>query len=318
MRKISTRKVVAAFIWLMAGAGLLVVLIAAINRSDDANCKGVEIEISGTKDYMFIDKSDVLEAIGAKGKNPFRGKPVASFNLRSMETKLAKNSWVQDAELFFDKDRVLQVRIREREPMVRIFTVSGNSWYLDSAGKYLPLSPGKAAVKLPVFTGMPERLKPSGKSDSALLAQIRGIADFLQEDPFWNAQVSQVVVGADRQFELVPLVGNHSIVFGDGNDYEKKFRRLAVFYREVLARTGFDYYDTINVQYDKQVVAVKGSAISTSVDKKIVTGNPTAASLPVISKEQIPASAPSVRSQPERKTALVPKALMKKPNKGNN
>jgi cell division protein FtsQ len=47
------------------------------------------------------------------------------------------------------------------------------------------------------------------------------------------------------------------VEFGDGDNYEEKFHRLLVFYKQVLARSGMEKYKRIKVQYDKQVIGVK-------------------------------------------------------------
>ena len=111
-----------AIVWLLAGISLVVVLVAAIQKTNDANCTGANIKISGANEYIFLDKGDVWKLIGATGSKSFKGKPVAGFDLRSMEEKLRKNSWVSKADLFFDQDKVLQIRIQEREPVARVFT----------------------------------------------------------------------------------------------------------------------------------------------------------------------------------------------------
>ncbi|ULQ52634.1 cell division protein FtsQ/DivIB [Flavihumibacter fluvii] len=326
--RIHIRKILMAIVWLLAGISLVVVLVAAIQKTNDANCTGANIKISGTNEYIFLDKGDVWKLIGATGSKSFKGKPVAGFDLRSMEEKLRKNSWVSKAELFFDQDKVLQIRIQEREPVARVFTAGGNSVYLDSAGKYLPLAPGKPPVKLPVFTGMPEKINSAKSADSTLLAAVKGIAHVLATDSFWMAQITQVNLNADKTFDMVPLIGNHIIQFGDGSDYTGKFQKLGVFYKEVLTQTGFDYYQAINVQFDRQVIGVKGSTISTSVDKKIVWGSFADTPLLVNSNNKTLAVTESPISQSDRKTSLnpspvqtkvlrQPKAVMKKNNKHN-
>jgi cell division protein FtsQ len=267
------RKVLRTILWLSAGILVVVVLVAAIRRSNEANCAGGAIKITGADKMVFLEKADVWQLIGVSSGKSLKGKAVAGFDLRMMEESIRKNSWVNTAELFFDQDKVLQVRITEREPIARIFTGTGNSFYIDSAGKYLPLSPGKPPVKLPVITGMPESIRVARSADSALLAAIKGITQVLNSDSFWMAQIVQVNRNNDNSFDMVPLIGEHIIQFGDGINCEKKFNRLALFYQKVLRKTGFDYYQAINVQFDKQVIGIKGPAISTSVDKKIVWGS---------------------------------------------
>ena len=56
---------------------------------------------------------------------------------------------------------------------------------------------------------------------------------------------------------MIPVVGNHIIEFGDGNDCEKKFHKLFVFYKEVLIQTGFDKYARVAVEFDGQVIGSK-------------------------------------------------------------
>jgi cell division protein FtsQ len=209
-----------------------------------------------------------------------------------------------------------------------VFTANGNSVYIDSSGNYLPLAPGKPPVRLPVFTGMPEKLNPARTADSALLAAVKGISMVLRTDSFWAAQISQVNLNAGNLFEMVPLIGNHIILFGNGTDYEKKFHKLAIFYKDVLAKTGFDYYQFIDVQFDRQVIGTKGSTISTSVDKKIVWRNFADTSLLVNSNIKTLAIPASQISQSDRKNSnnpppvltrdpIQPKAVMKKKDKNN-
>jgi cell division protein FtsQ len=78
-------------------------------------------------------------------------------------------------------------------------------------------------------------------------------------DEVWMAQVSQIDIQPDRTFDMIPVVGNHIIEFGDGTDCEKKFKRLLLFYQQVLSKTGMDVYQKVNVQYARQVIGVKGT-----------------------------------------------------------
>jgi cell division protein FtsQ len=71
------------------------------------------------------------------------------------------------------------------------------------------------------------------------------------------AQVAQIDITTDRQFEMIPVVGNHLVKLGNGENINQKFRRLMMFYKQVLSKTGFDKYKVINVQYKGQVVASK-------------------------------------------------------------
>jgi cell division protein FtsQ len=140
--------------------------------------------------------------------------------------------------------------------VARLFTVTGNSFYIDSSGEKMPLS-DKFTPRLPVFTGYPSDKDSLNGSDSTLVRDIIHISDYLAHDAFWMAQVAQVDILPDHTFEMIPVVGNHVIQFGNGTDYDKKFRRLLLFYQQVLSKTGMDVYRKLNVLYERQVIGVK-------------------------------------------------------------
>jgi cell division protein FtsQ len=221
-------------------------------------CKGFDIEIKSQSDKeQFIGKKDIEKVLTANKSITIKNKPIKSFDLDLFEARLRKEPWVKDAEIFFTNSQVLKVIVEQRQPIARIFSSSGGSFYIDSSGQRLPLS-DKASAKLPVFTSYPLEVKKSRTpADRKLIREIKDLSMFLLNDPFWMAQIAQIDITPSREFEMVPTIGNHLVEFGDGRDYEAKFNRLFVFYRQVLAKTGMEKYERIKVQYDNEVIGVK-------------------------------------------------------------
>jgi cell division protein FtsQ len=248
-------------IWILVGTGTLVLLVAAMQKKSEKFCSDVQIEIAGATEHVFVDEKDIKDIL--KGKGSFTGVSMMRVDLRNIEEELEKDPWIKNAELFFDNKQVLQVRITEREPVARIFTVMGNSFYLDSSGKVLPLSE-KLSARVPVFTGFPFGKKLSGP-DSALLKDVIKLSNYIYADSFWNAQIAQVEINAN-EFDMVPVIGNHVIKFGDVTDMDKKFKKLFSFYKNVSTRVGFDKYETINLMYDGQIVATRRGAFVPASD----------------------------------------------------
>ncbi|HRO46056.1 hypothetical protein [Agriterribacter sp.] len=256
--RLSKRKIgrfIAVTLWVAAGVALVVLLIAAMRKRDDKICNGLEIEIREVKNNLFADKNDITGMLTHMMPD-IKGKKLTEFNLRQMEQTLEGNVWIKDAELFFDNNEVLQVKIKEREPLARIFTTGNKSYYIDKEFVRLPLS-SKFSASVPVFTNCPLDKTKWNKADSVLLLQIKAISELITADPFWLAQIEQVDYTQQKNFELSPQIGDHVIVLGDGYNLEQKFRKLYIFYREVLAKVGWNTYSTINVQYRGQVVATR-------------------------------------------------------------
>jgi cell division protein FtsQ len=258
--RINIRKVISAVFWMVAGTGVLVLLVAAIRYRNSNICKGFYIEIAASSPTgaLFIDKKGIAEILTAAGATKSQNKPIHAFDLRQLESTLGKNVWIKEAQLFFDNNGILEVKVIEREPVARVFTRDGNSCYIDSSGVQLPLA-GKYPAQLPVFTGYPaEKIMLHG-NDSTLTRDILHLSDFIRGDSLWMALVSQVVIGSGHCFQLEPTVGNQRIIFGDGKEIAAKFHRLAIFYREVMTRTDVNKYDHVDISYAGQIIATKRS-----------------------------------------------------------
>ena len=253
--KTTIRKVLFVAVWLCIGGGMLTLLVAAISKKNKGQCKDYSITIKGVQNNFFIDKQDVQQLLMKATKGNIKGEPIASFKLHELEQMLEHNTWIDKAELYFDNRDVLHVAVTEKEPVARIFTTTGSSFYIDSLGRKMPLS-DKLSARVPVFTGFPEKKKWT-PNDSLLLKDVQRTANYIINDPFWMSQVAQIDITPERNFEMIPVVGNHLVKLGSGDNIDKKFYRLMVFYKQVLSQTSFDKYKVIDVQYKGQVVASK-------------------------------------------------------------
>lgn len=256
--KITIRKILFITVWLCIGAGMFTLLLASISKKNKGVCAGYSITIKGPQNNFFIDQKDVEGLLRKVTKGNIKGQAISAINLKEIKRVLEKDSWINEAVLYFDNKDVLHVTIKEREPVARLFTISGSSFYIDSAAKKLPLS-DKLSARVPVFTSFPDG-KILRVKDSVLLVNVKGIANYIFKNPFWQSQVAQIDITPEGTFEMIPVVGNHTVKLGDGENISNKFRRLMVFYKQVLSKTGFDKYKIIDVQYAGQVVVSRYAA----------------------------------------------------------
>ena len=264
-KRYSIKSILLTTLWVAFGAGAVVLLVAAIKIKDAHRCKGVEINIEGVNNIFFVDKKNILNSITTIEKENPVGKTIGSFNLKMMETELEKDVWIKTAELFFDNNEVLQINVQEREPVARVFTTSGTTFYIDNELAMLPLSE-KFSARLPVFTSFPSDKKVLSKADSSLLVDIKNVSLGIQKDSFGMAMIEQVDITPQRIFEMVPKIGNQVIVFGDGTDVEEKLNKLKLFYKSIMVKAGWNSYSVINVQYKNQVVAKRKGAEDIKAD----------------------------------------------------
>lgn len=251
-------------LWCMVAIAGIVLLVAAVRSKDVKLCKGVQIEIIDVSNNFFIDQADVMNIItNFVGGKP-EGRAISQFDLGAIERNLKKDVWIKNAELFFDNNEILRVSVYEREPIARVFSIGGGSFYLDSSLMVLPLSE-KFSARLPVFTGFAHNPGFLSKADSSTFRSIKELSLALQADSFLMAMIEQVDITSQHNYEMIPKIGNQVIVLGNTENIAEKLQKLKLFYKAVITKVGWSKYSVINLQYKNQVVAkIKDAADKTS------------------------------------------------------
>ncbi|MFW5822292.1 MAG: cell division protein FtsQ/DivIB, partial [Tangfeifania sp.] len=138
-------------------------------------------------------------------------------------------------------------RVKHREPAVRIMSAEGR-YYLDKNGEIIPVSANYTANVL-LATGY--------FSEKFAKDELLPFVLFLENNPFWKAQIEQVHVEQDGDIILTPFVGDHLIELGPLVNYPAKLRNMKAFYRQVMARNKWSEYKMVSLKYHNQVIAKK-------------------------------------------------------------
>jgi cell division protein FtsQ len=54
---------------------------------------------------------------------------------------------------------------------------------------------------------------------------------------------------------MFPQVGGQLIEFGKPENLELKFKKLRIFYKEILPEKGWNAYERVNLEYEGQIIA---------------------------------------------------------------
>ncbi len=253
-RKYIIKRIIIIAAWLLVISGITTLLIAANKKHEVKVCSDVVIGIRGGGDQFYVEESDILLLLEKAAAGRLVQKPVREISLEALEQALIQDKWIKNANLYFDREDVLHVLVEERQPVARVFTVNGNSFYIDSSGARMPLLE-KLSARVPLITGFTPAVKFNAK-DSQMLHDVKKVATFIYHHPFWNAQAGQIDISKDGHFEIIPVIGDHVIRIGEAEGIEDKLERLLLFYKRVLAKTGFNKYSSLDVRFNGQVVGV--------------------------------------------------------------
>lgn len=240
------KKVLSTIVLILLAGYVAVALIAFCNKPSEQLCGNVRLEMRDSLNTGYMTTRDIIALLEKRNLNPV-GRRLDEVNLRDIEEALEASPIIRNCECYKTINGDVVVDIECRRPILRVMADAGESYYLDEEGEVIEHV--AKAIYIPVATGRITR----EFAQKELLA----LAQFLQEDDWWNAQIEQIYVTPRQGIELIPRVGGHVIELGRPGDYEQKFDRLKVFYEKGLGEVGWDRYSRINVDYENQVVATK-------------------------------------------------------------
>ncbi len=257
-------KILSISLWSLTIIGIIVLLSFVNKTRQQQTFKAPIVKIDYETENRFVDEADVLKDV--LNANDTGILYLDSFNVTDLERKLSKNSSIKEVQVFKTVDGNLNIEVKQRRPIVRIFS-KNESYYIDENGN-LMLTTSKYTSRLLVVSGeinepFINRYKFSYASlEDSLKAKTRlddiyKMAKFIDESEFWKAQIEQIYVNKVYDFELVTKVGNHKIVFGGVDNLESKFEKLMFFYKKGLSKTGWNEYSELNLKYKNQVVCTK-------------------------------------------------------------
>jgi len=158
------------------------------------------------------------------------GKPLEDIDFNRLEEKFNNHPYILRSRIFADAHGNIEIRITQRQPILRIINNKGVGYYLDENGSRMPLT-SKFTARVPVATGnIKDRGTNEDVSDTALIRQLYQLALFIEKDPFLRSNTQQIVVTDNQELQLIPQAGNFVILLGDASGLQEKSDKLKAFY----------------------------------------------------------------------------------------
>ena len=258
MRKVLQYLVVAGLAVLLA----MILMAMSLLDASQRRLRTVErLEVTFDGEGSFVTQDEV-EAILSRGYGPYIGQRLDSVDLKRIETLLEGKSAILRSEAYVTKDRMLRINILQRQPVLR-FRKDGKGWYADAQGFLFPLQDHFTA-RVPIVDGavpmtVPEGFKgrPTDEKEVRWLDGMLEMVRFMEHSKVWEDAIVQMHVEKNGDLVLIPREGKERFIFGNPFDCADKFGRLEDYYRYIVPETGPDYYKTVNVKFEKQIVCRK-------------------------------------------------------------
>jgi len=241
----------------------IVVITSFVNKQvDNITCRNIMIDVRDSMQLSFVTKNEIFNIIH-NDKHNILGESLTERKLFEIEQRVSSIDELGSAEVYITVDGILHVEVDQRDPIVRIISSFGNSYFIDNYGFVIQHN-YKYTPRIIVITGnveMPDESIASGDINSlpedSKIKKLFSLASFINNDEFWKGQIEQVWVGDNDDVQLIPRIGQHIINFGPVENVDQKFDYLRTFYMEVIPVAGWNKYREINLRYDGQIVCKK-------------------------------------------------------------
>jgi cell division protein FtsQ len=224
-------------------------------KQNEISIKDISIKIENLQENHFLDEGDIVDLMQLSKEN-LAGTSIDAINLKSIEKKIKRQPFIKNANLYSDLKGNLVVRAELRRPIARIVRNDGPDGYIAEDGTIMPVSE-KFTSRVILVSGsyVSKILEQNNMNAKAESKQILDLINAIRENEFWNAQIAQLDIDSKTRVTLYPQVGDERIEFGKPDDLGIKFRKLMIFYKEILPRTGWNKYNRVNLEYEGQIVA---------------------------------------------------------------
>jgi cell division protein FtsQ len=235
---------------------VLLFLIAFTERQQGSVAvQDIQIKIENIENNHFLDEDDIMRLMRINKQN-LQGASLSKVGMKEIEKRIRNDRFVKEAQLYSDLKGNLVVNVELRRPVARIVRNDGPDGYIAEDGTIMPVSE-KFSVRVVLVSGLYVRqlLQQQNLGSTEEGKQLMDMIKIIREDDFWRAQVAQLDIDSKANITILPQVGDEVIEFGKPDNVEIKFKKLKIFYKEILPTKGWSRYKRVNLQYEGQIVA---------------------------------------------------------------
>ena len=210
-------------------------------------CESFEVVIADSNRVQFVLTRDIERLVKRHNLHPV-GKSFGDINTLAIRDTILTNQLVESAEVYTTPAGGIVAAICQRQPVIRVITSQGRSYYVDQERRIMPVTPA-FTVYVPVVTG--------AVTETLAREELYDFAMFLQRNADWDAWIEQIEVRSNDDVVLIPRAGDFSIVMGSLKDYPVKLSKFIRFVDQGLNVLGWNRYSEINLKYENQVVCTR-------------------------------------------------------------
>ena len=241
--------------FLLMGISMFTLISFVENHHEHKMVKRTLVRIDYDFDNYFVDEKDILKTLTLNDADQIVGKKYRDIDLKMLELRLESIKFVEDAQLSTDHKGTLMVEIKQSKPIARIISQNSPHAYIGSNATTLSTSEKFTARVLLVDGPFVNRLfKENYLRTDSVGSNYFKLIEYIDQNEYWKKMITQITIQQNGEVIMQPQIGDYIIYFGKPEDIEFKFRKIDIFYKEILPSKGWDAYKSVNVKFKDQIV----------------------------------------------------------------
>lgn len=214
-------------------------------------CDRLVVEILNPPQEPFLTEEEIIFYATQGGQEQVEGKRMDAVSLDAMEKRVRKNPRVKRCEAYWRLTGTLYLEVEPHIPIARMIRSGQAGFYLDASGHTFPASSHYTARTLLIggrYVQNQNHLKDS------VHAPLRNVIQFINQDPFWSVQITQLDIEQDGFMRAVPLVGDYIIDLGYPTNMELKWKKLQEYYSRLHDQASLQPIQRLDVSVGSQLI----------------------------------------------------------------
>ncbi|MGY6648997.1 cell division protein FtsQ/DivIB [Wenyingzhuangia sp. IMCC45574] len=234
------------FVYIKTGIYLLAIaLIFGFATKKNGARKLTSVVVSFENDDNLFLTSENVNNLLIQNVGNVKNQPKSSINLQELENLIQSHSMVSFADVSMGITGKLNVEIKQRKPLARMFNPQ-NVIYIDTKGGEMPLSENYSA-RVPIINNRNGLIKPE---------EVFPLIKKIDADTFMKKIVVSVKKN-DAGFWLSTRINKQQVLLGDLENISGKLKKLKVFYNYMENDSLANTFKKIDLQYNNQIVCSK-------------------------------------------------------------
>lgn len=244
------------------------------NEYKNVRLEKYSISITNSDSLQFITKEIIEEWLFSDECATPIGISMDGVLVDSLENYICRMNFVDRVNIYKTILGELRINIEQAKPIARIFSETGDNFYIDKRGRtHIPTLGYSAPVTLVtcdtlIFSTIKNYYDDTKKNNENyfFLDKLFNFVRYVNMDVFWNSQITSINITGSGVIEIIPRIGNQEILLCDTYNMEKfaeKLNNLKLFYDKQLPKSGWGTYSKIDLRFDNLIICKKAGPLKT-------------------------------------------------------